>query len=240
MSLRDGDLPSLPREPTPWNLTWSYVAAGGVFLVFGWFAFVRGQRVPILWFIDLGFHEAGHFLTSWAPQLVTLMMGSIFQVAVPLILAAYVVFKRWSYAAAAICLAWAATSAQNVSVYIADAPYGNLPLIGNEHDWSAILFEFSAVHRAPAIAAAVNGFGLILWFAGIALCIAGPVLERRRLRVSTAPGRGAEASAPATGSAPPLGGWAVVPPWERPADGPPGSDGIPTTGPDGNDRPPGP
>ncbi|MEX0991647.1 MAG: hypothetical protein WD004_05190 [Actinomycetota bacterium] len=217
MSLRGDNLPSLPREATSWNLTWSYVAAGCVCLVFGWFAFARGQRVPFLWFIDLGFHEAGHFLTSWAPRLVTLMMGSIFQVAIPVILVGYVLFKRWSYALAAVCLAWAGTSAQNVSVYIADAPYGNLPLIGNEHDWSAILFEFSAVHRAATIAAIVKGLGLVLLLAGIGLCVAGPFLERKRLQQGMVDATaGSSPDRP-----PPTGGWAIVPPWEQPVGGPP-------------------
>ncbi len=228
MSLRGDDLPSLPREPTSWNLTWSYVAAGGVCLAFGWFAFVQQQRVPILWFIDLGFHEAGHFLTSWAPRLVTLMMGSIFQVAAPLIIAGYVLFKRWSYALAAVCLAWAGTSAQNVSVYIADAPHGNLPLIGNEHDWSAILYEFSAVHRAGAIAAIVNGLGVLLWLTGTCLCVAGPFLERRRFRS----GSDDAPTAPAPGPPPPSGGWTVVPPWEQQGGGTSGTVDPPRSGPD--------
>jgi len=30
--------------------------------VAGWFAFVRNARVPVLWFVDFGFHELGHMI----------------------------------------------------------------------------------------------------------------------------------------------------------------------------------
>jgi hypothetical protein len=53
-----------------------------------YFAFVRQQRVPLLGLVDLGFHELGHLLTYWLPQVITAMMGSAFQIAVPLGIAA--------------------------------------------------------------------------------------------------------------------------------------------------------
>ena len=108
-------------------------------LVLGWFAFVRNTRVPFLSLVDLGFHELGHMLTMWAPRLLYFAMGSINQIAVPLGLAAYFFVIRRDTVGAGLCLAWAGTSAQNVSLYIADAPYQLLPLIGGRHDWAFIL-----------------------------------------------------------------------------------------------------
>jgi hypothetical protein len=93
-----------------------------VCLLFGWIAFGRGTRVPLLSLVDLGFHELGHLLTYPFPDVITAMMGSVTQVAVPVGLAAYFLVLRRDQLAAGLCLVWAATSAQDASVYIADAP----------------------------------------------------------------------------------------------------------------------
>src|SRR5262245_13879054 len=77
----------MPRRypATAWcaALAWCAIA--------GWFAFVRGARVPVLWGVDLGFHELGHLVMYILPinQVLTAAMGSIMQCAVPAGLAAY-------------------------------------------------------------------------------------------------------------------------------------------------------
>ncbi len=141
-------------------------------LVLGWFAFIRGTRVPLLSLVDLGFHELGHMLTMWAPRVVYFAMGSVAQVAVPLGLAAYFLWIVRDPVGAGLCLAWAGTSAQNVSLYIADAPYQVLPLIGGLHDWATILGpeHLNMLGSAHAIAAVVKAFGLLCLLTGFAVC----------------------------------------------------------------------
>jgi hypothetical protein len=141
-------------------------------LVLAWFAFVRGTRVPLLSLVDLGFHELGHMLTMWAPRVVYFAMGSVAQVAVPLALAAYFLWMVRDPIGAGVCLAWAGTSAQNVSLYIADAPYQRLPLLGGLHDWATILGpeHLDMLGAAGAIAAAVRVFGLLCLLTGFAVC----------------------------------------------------------------------
>jgi hypothetical protein len=156
---------------------------GGVFvcLLFGWIAFVRGARVPLLSLVDLGFHELGHFLTYPFPDVVTAMMGSVTQVAVPLGVALYFLLLRRDLLGGGVCLAWAATSAQDASVYIADAPTQALPLLGEGiHDWAFVLGRFHALDAAGTIAAGVKAFGLALLFAGFALCAWGLLVEEPR------------------------------------------------------------
>jgi hypothetical protein len=97
-------------------------AGAAACLALGWFAFVRSTRVPFLSLVDLGFHELGHMLTMWAPKVVYFARGSINQIALPLGLAAYFFLIRRDVVGGGLCLAWAGTSAQNVSLYIADAP----------------------------------------------------------------------------------------------------------------------
>ncbi len=63
-------------------------------LVFGFYAFVRGTRVPLLRLADLGFHELGHLLTYTLPDVITAAMGSITRVLVPVGLAVYFLMVR--------------------------------------------------------------------------------------------------------------------------------------------------
>ncbi|MEX1046357.1 MAG: hypothetical protein WD757_03290 [Actinomycetota bacterium] len=192
---------------TAWEATWRYVAGIPVILLIGWFAFIHDRPVPILSGLDLATHEFGHFAVFWAPRLVVLAMGSLFQIAFPLSIAVYFAFKR-EWLGAGLCAAWAGAACHAVSLYIADAPYGALPLIGTEHDWSAILYEFSAVHRAASLAAFVKDVGVVFWTGGLALCAAGPYFVRRKREHTTTDE--AHMDDRMRQSA-----WAVVPPWDR-------------------------
>jgi len=161
-----------------------------------WWAFGRGERVPLLWGVDLGFHELGHLLAAWMPGLLPPLAGTVAQVAVPLGLAGYFGFVRRQPLSCALMLAWAGTSAQNASVYIADAPTQYLPLLGGgRHDWAAILA--GNLDAAAPLAGTVWVAGLLFVLAGLALAV-WPILEpsvrgrrdaRERARLATLPRR---------------------------------------------------
>jgi hypothetical protein len=142
-------------------------------IVLGWFAFVRAEPVPVLHLVDLGVHELGHLLTYVFPDLVTAVAGSAFQVLVPVGLAVVFWLGVRDRMAAGLCLAWAGTSAQQVAVYVADAPYQRLPLIGGEHDWAFILGRLGLLDRAEGVATAVRGLGVVLVLAGMTACLWG-------------------------------------------------------------------
>lgn len=76
---------------------WQLVGGALACCVLGRSAFVRGANVPVLALADLGFHELGHLLTYVFPDVVTAMMGSITQVAVPWGLAAYFFVARGDF-----------------------------------------------------------------------------------------------------------------------------------------------
>jgi hypothetical protein len=176
-------------EPTsPSTRRWRYAAALAACLVLAWFPYVRHTRVPLLGLVDLGFHELGHLLTSWLPPVVTAAMGSGTQLLVPVGLAAYFLVVRGDLAGGGLCLAWAATSAYDVAVYVADAPYELLPLIGGDHDWAFVLGELNLIDHAGAIAAAVKGLGVVLLAGGIACCALG--WHRSRVREDATAARG--------------------------------------------------
>jgi hypothetical protein len=157
----------------------SLATAAGV-LVLGWFAFVKGVRVPILGMVDLGVHELGHQLFSWAPELVMICMGNGTQSLLPLIIAVcFAVFKR-DWCACGLCLAWCGTTLQNASVYIADAPYQRLVLLKENsiHDWAYVLGpeQFNALDKAGLVATCVKGVGLAFLLIGLGICLAPALL----------------------------------------------------------------
>jgi len=151
------------------------LATGCLVLVLGWFAFVRGVRVPILGMVDLGVHEFGHLLFSWAPELIMVLMGNGTQTLLPLIVAACFVWFRRDWPAAGLCLAWCGTTLQDASVYIADAPYQALPLLKENsiHDWAYVLGaeQFYALDKAALIATCVKDVGLAFLVIGFGLCL---------------------------------------------------------------------
>jgi hypothetical protein len=180
---------SAPAQRAPWRAAmWVWLTSAACVVVLGVLSGTSGARVPFLWGIDLGIHEFGHLVTYWAPWRVTAIAGSVFQVAMPLALAAYYGLARREWWAAAPLLAWAGASARNVAVYIADAPYQRLQLLGGPgvlHDWAQLLAG-QPMRFAGVIAWTVNAAGWAMIAAGLVIALWPPlstlVVETRRRR----------------------------------------------------------
>lgn len=155
--------------PRTWRRDALTAAACGML---GWLAFGRGGMVPVLGHVDVAFHELGHHMFHRLPvsDTVTAAAGSVAQLLVPMLLAAYFLLVRRERAGGALCLAWAATSAAHVAAYIADAAHQPLPLVGAEHDWVVVLGALDRMDQAATIAAAVHGLGLVLLTAALVTC----------------------------------------------------------------------
>lgn len=153
----------------PQRLWWHHALGVPVLLLFGWFAFVRGTRVPLLGWLDLAVHEFGHVWTMWLPRVINLAMGGGTQVMLPLGIAAGLWWKSRDPLGAALALGWAGTSAQDASVYIADAPFQRLQLIGGVHDWATLLgpSHLDALWAADDLGRLVWFTGLLLWLTGL-------------------------------------------------------------------------
>jgi hypothetical protein len=115
--------------------------------------------------INLFVHEAGHFVFRIFGQWMHMIGGSVFQVLVPLALAA--VSFRQNPVHAALPLFWTGESMVNVSVYIADAPYRQLKLIakGLIHDWNWLLAD--DLEAAGPLSSVVFALGILLCVAAI-------------------------------------------------------------------------
>jgi hypothetical protein len=142
----------------------------------GWWAFGRDDRIPLLAFVNLGFHELGHlicYLVPFVGTVVTASAGSVMQCAVPVGLGIYFIAWRRDRLAGAACLAWATGNFQEAATYIADAPYEQLQLIGGEHDWATVLGpeHLNRLQDAGSIASTVRGIGIVILLAAVALCI---------------------------------------------------------------------
>jgi hypothetical protein len=164
-----------PRWPA------SLATAAGA-LVLGWFAFVEERRVPVLGMADLGVHELGHLLFTAAPDLWTAVMGNGLQTLLPLLVGAAFALGRRDWPATGFCLAWAGTTLQDASVYIADAPFQAIPLLfaGTTHDWAYVLGpqQLDALDRAADVASTVHDAGLLVLAAGVGTCLLPAVLRQ--------------------------------------------------------------
>ncbi len=146
--------------------------------VIGWFAFVAHRPVPLLDWFDLAIHETGHLVGFFLPKLAMFMAGSFAQIAFPLGVGLYFIIRRKDLSAGGFCVAWAGTSAWDVSVYVADAPVQALPLIGGgTHDWAYILGHYNAIGRSADLAGFIETTGAIAVLVGIVISL-WPLWER--------------------------------------------------------------
>ena len=164
------------RSPSRWLVGLALIGA------MWWVAFEQQERIPVVKWVNLGIHELGHMLTYSASDVFNAMAGSIAQVAVPLLIAMYFFFRRGDWVAAGVCLAWAASSAVEVSLYVADAPTQKLELIGDKHDWAFILGPdgYKALDQSASLADTIRNVASVAVVIGALLCLAAPFRGRCR------------------------------------------------------------
>ncbi len=154
-----------------WRAYWKPLVAGAAGLGLLWVAFVMDRRVPLLSMFDLGIHELGHLITRPFGMVVSFIMGSGLQVLVPFGLAVYFWLWQRDRLSSGLLMCWGATAMQDVSVYIADAPYRSIQLIGGTHDWWWLLGRWQRIEWADEIARGVWVTGLVLGLAGLGVIV---------------------------------------------------------------------
>ncbi len=106
--------------------------------------------------ITLVVHEAGHVIFSPFGEMLTVMGGSITQLAVPLIVA-YLFLRQREYFGISVALVWLSISLTNLATYIGDARDQILPLVSMGsgdpiHDWHFILGRYAMLGDDHALA----------------------------------------------------------------------------------------
>ncbi len=103
------------------------------------------EMESVLHLPNLVFHEAGHVILSLFGRFITVLGGSLFQFAVPLVFAV-AFLRQHDQFAAAVCTWWAGQNLVDLAPYIADARALRLVLLGGHtgaevegHDWEYLL-----------------------------------------------------------------------------------------------------
>jgi len=148
------------KEKTSW---WGILTMS-VILIFGTWVAMANDWFPVLDYVNLIFHEAGHWIWAVFGEMMKMLGGSLNQVLIPLIcLVVFIWQKRWT--GAVFSLWWTGQNLTNVSVYIRDAWDKALPLLGGDnviHDWNWILGMWGMRDQAEMIADWVWWIGVVL------------------------------------------------------------------------------
>jgi len=110
-----------------------------VYVLFLIYAAADRSGFLFLDYVNLIIHEGGHFFFSWFGYTITILGGTLGELLVPLLCAAYF-FAQRETSGFAFCSFWFFENFPYIGTYMADARAQALPLVGSgDHDW-AILF----------------------------------------------------------------------------------------------------
>ena len=164
----------MPGKSNPWNY-WGRVGLYLVLFIWGWvFIFMDFETNEIgnsFWHsINLGFHEAGHFVFQPFGRFMTVLGGTLGQLLAPLILMLLFIFKNEDYFAASLALWWLGQSFMDCAPYIDDALALRLTLLGGgigrddpgRHDWYFLLNQPGIIEYHHGIAIAFDWFGMFI------------------------------------------------------------------------------
>jgi len=119
--------------------------------------------------IDLVIHEAGHFFFSLFGKFIYTLGGTLMQIILPSIIAAY--FFRYNYRTGVqFSLLWLGQNFINISVYAADARAQKLPLLGGKkvyHDWHYLLSELGLLNSDYVVGYTFLGIAIIIFFVAV-------------------------------------------------------------------------
>lgn len=166
--------PATAPDPAPAKLVWdgkTYARLLLTLLLAWWgYANYKDPGNSVLHNIILPIHETGHIVFMAFGQYLYAAGGSIFQILFPAIFVDYFLRKGDRYSAT-VPLWFVGISAMDLVPYIKDAPYGEIELIGGEHDWSYLLGETRWMHAARQIGDGVLHFGGLCVVAALILGI---------------------------------------------------------------------
>lgn len=170
-------LDALVEEIEGWCAGRSSLARAPLVLWFAWIG-VRHLSDPLyeslFGALNLGIHEAGHLLFSWAGLWLAVAGGTLLQLLAPLS-SAVMFFRQPDYFALPICGAWLATNLYNVATYLGDARAMELPLVtvgdGGSvmHDWNYLLGAASLLPFDTFLAGGLRAVAFVVLWGSLAI-----------------------------------------------------------------------
>jgi hypothetical protein len=147
-----------------------------VLAVYGWWCLQAPADYGWLDSLDLAIHETGHLVFAFGGETLTLLGGTLLQLALPAAFA-IALWRSGDRHGATVPLWWLGQNCWNISVYVKDARAQQLPLVGGgEHDWAILLSERGLLQQDQALGGAVYLVGVILYGSAI---IGGWIFLRR-------------------------------------------------------------
>jgi hypothetical protein len=132
--------------------------------------------------VNLIIHEAGHLLFRPFGEFLMIAGGSLFQVIVPAVFAAYFYFNKNNFSCALVLL-WVGESLLNVSVYAADSVVMQLPLLGGNdsiHDWNYMLDQLNLLRQTGKVAFIIRSAGTLIILSASLWAIASAYRSREK------------------------------------------------------------
>ncbi len=149
------------------------------YAIFLLYAYLNRSGFLILDYVNLIIHEGGHFFFSWFGETIHILGGTLGELIVPLLCAAYFFWQRENTGFAFSCF-WFFEYFPYIGTYMADALAGALPLVGSdESDWTILFGQWGLLAQDQKIGGTMRILGWLgmlataLWFAN-------------RVRISTA------------------------------------------------------
>ncbi len=112
------------------------------YLLFLLYAAADSVGFLIIDYVNLIIHEGGHFFFSWFGHTIMILGGTLGELIVPLLCAAYFWWKRET-TAVAFCSFWFFENFLYIGTYMSDARTSALPLVGSEDsDWTLLFTQW--------------------------------------------------------------------------------------------------
>ena len=110
-------------------------------------------------YANLMIHEVGHPLFCFLGYTPMILGGTLAELIVPLLCAAYFFWKR-EISGTAFCGFWFFENCPYIGTYMADARAQNLPLVGSgDHDWGILFGQWGLLAQDQKIGGATRAIG---------------------------------------------------------------------------------
>jgi hypothetical protein len=152
-------------KPVSWAAGTAWLVFYALFLLY---ALLDRSGFLFLDYANLIIHEGGHFFFSWFGETIHILGGTLGELIVPLLCAAYFFWRRETTGFAFSCF-WFFENFPYIGTYMADARTSALPLVGSdESDWTILFGQWGLLTQDQRIGGTMRALGWIGMLATVA------------------------------------------------------------------------